>query len=322
MLSYEKNLREFGRQFSPETFSFSDVGKLRTARPDGIVICGMGGSGLPGLILEKLAGELKIPVPVVSVRDETLPKTGFRRPLFILISFSGETAETINDLKSALHTGKKAGVAIIAGGGKLETLAEKNRLPRAIFSVDDLTPRESLGTMFYGLIEILRTVFNLRGNPSFKPTNSLRLEVLGKKLAKVARGRNVLVFTDPDFSHLGYIWKTNLNETAKIPAFANVYPELFHNEISEFEKKSGSWIILWLKNKRVSPENRKMRITEKILGERNVKSVEVQLQGKTRWEKTWNGVVLSHWMSLALARVEKIDPRRTRTIDELKRRFK
>ncbi|TSA44289.1 hypothetical protein D4R51_04185 [bacterium] len=320
MISYEKNLLEFKRQLSFKNLSSTNLKKLAGIKPDGLVICGMGGSGLPGLILEKLAGELKIPVPVVSVRDEFLPKTGFKKPLFIIVSFSGETAETIKGLKSALHL-KNASVAIVTGGGKLKKLATKKNLPLILFSPSNLTPREASGTMFYGIIEILRTVFNLKVNLSPKLANPIQLKVLGEELAKAARGRNVLIFTDSDFSHLGYIWKINLNETAKIPAFANVYPELFHNEISEFEGKTGSWIILWLKNKS-SPENKRIKIIEKILGKRDVKSIEVPLTGKNKREKTWNGVLLSHWMSLGLAKINKVDPRKTKTIDELKKRTK
>jgi hypothetical protein len=63
-----------------------------------------------------------------------------------------------------------------------------------------------------------------------------------------------------------------------------------------------------------------MMLLENILSRRNIKSVDVLLAGKRESEKTWNSVALSHWVALSLAKINKVDPRETRIIDELKNR--
>lgn len=317
MLSYEKNILNFKRQLSFGGLSVFNLKKLAGRKPDGVVVCGMGGSGLPGLILKKLAGELKLPVPVVIVRDGKLPPLYFKKPLFIVISFSGETAETLAVLNSALKLRNRAGIAVITSGGKLGVLAKKNRLPTVTFNPQNLTPRESSATMFSGIVKVLKELFPIRISllSALEPSG---LRKLGNSLARTAKNRNILIYTDSSFDHLGYIWKTNLNETAKIPAFNNVYPELYHNEIAGFEKASGAWMIFWLKGKLSAAENGKIKLISKILGAKNIKTVEIPLKGRNRQEKTWNGVILSHWVSLYLAEMNKVDPRETKIIQKLK----
>ena len=162
MISYEKNLLEFGRQLSFKKLAFYFLEKLAGAKPDGVVVCGMGGSGITGTILKKLAGELGIPVPTVSVRDRTLPRLFFKKPLFIFVSFSGETAETIANLKSALAYKSGADVAIVTAGGKLKSIAQEKRLPLVTFHPENLTSREASGTMFYGLFKILKVILPVK----------------------------------------------------------------------------------------------------------------------------------------------------------------
>ncbi len=318
MISYEKNLLEFGRQLSFKKLAFYFLEKLAGAKPDGVVVCGMGGSGIPGTILKKLAGELGIPVPTVSVRDRTLPRLFFKKPLFIFVSFSGETAETIANLKSALAYKSGADVAIVTAGGKLKSIAQEKRLPLVTFHPENLTSREASGTMFYGLIKILKVILPVKVS-SFESLNANKFKGPGKKLAEAAKNRNVLVYTDSNFSHLGCIWKTNLNETAKVPAFTNVYPELNHNEIAGFEKGKSDWIIFWLKDKISSGTDRKIKLAAKILRKRGIKSVEIPLMGKNKSEKTWNGIALSHWIAFYLAKANGVDLRKTKIIKQLKK---
>ncbi len=318
MVSYEKNILNFLDQLSFDGLACSNLERLRgIKKPDGIVICGMGGSDIPGEILKGLAEEIKLPVPVILVRDAIIPKLYVKNPLFVIISFSGGTLETISALKSALGHKNRAGIAVITTGGKLKKIAQNKRLPIVTFTRGDLTPRESSGKMFYGIVKVLKAVFPLKVSPlkGFKP---LLLKGLGKRLARAAKNRNILIYTDYSFAHLGYIWKTNLNETAKIPAFTNIYPELNHNEIAEFEKAKAEWTIFWLKERSSAALNKKIKLISKTIRNK-AKSIEIPLKGRNLEEKTWNGVVLSHWVALYLAKANKVDPRKTKIIDKLKK---
>jgi len=316
MPSYEENILNFGKQLSFDNLVCFNLEKLVHFKPDGIVVCGMGGSGIPGDILKKLSNELRLPVQVVIVKEGVIQKLRFKSPLFIIVSFSGETAETLACLKQALAFGKGR-VAVVTSGGKLYRMAREKRLPLVAFQPGDLTPRESSGTMFFGIVKVLEAVFPLKVSP-LKGLRPLHLKGLGERLAKAAKNRNILIYTDYSFAHLGYIWKTNLNETAKVPAFTNIYPELDHNEIAGFEKARGAWTIFWLKERSSAALDRKIKLISKIVGNK-IDSIEIPLEGKNAQEKTWNGVVLSHWTSLYLAKINGVNPRETKIIDRFKK---
>ncbi|MEK7651233.1 MAG: SIS domain-containing protein [Patescibacteria group bacterium] len=329
MVSYEKNLAEFGKQLSFKNLADFRLKKPAKTKPDGIVICGMGGSGIPGMIIKSFSEELGLLVPIVIVKDKKIPRLYLKNPFFIAVSFSGKTAETLACLKQALALKSKSGVAVVTSGGKLKSFADKRGLPLVTFRAGDLTPtpgdqvwgltpREASGIMVHGIVKVLKAVFPLIKTSPLKGFEPLHLKGFGEQLARKAKDRNILIYTDHSFAHLGYIWKTNLNETAKIPAFTNIYPELNHNEIAGFEKAKGAWAIFWLKEKSSAVLNEKIKIISKIIGNR-AKSFEVPIEGRNLQEKTWNSIVLSHWVSLYLAKLNKVDPRKTKIIDRLKK---
>ncbi|MEK7506182.1 MAG: SIS domain-containing protein [Patescibacteria group bacterium] len=318
MVSYEKNLAEFGKQLSFKNLADFRLKKPAKTKPDGIVICGIGGSGIPGMIIKSFSEELGLPVPIVIVKDKKIPRLYLKNPFFIAVSFSGKTAETLACLKQALALKSKSGVAVVTSGGKLKSFADKRGLPLVTFRAKNLTPREASGIMVHGIVKVLKAIFPQIKTSPLKGFEPLRLKSFGEQLARKAKDRNILIYTDHSFAHLGYIWKTNLNETAKIPAFTNTYPELNHNEIAGFEKAKGAWAIFWLMEKSSAILKNKIRIISKIIGNRT-KSFEISLEGQNMQEKTWNGVILSQWISLYLAKINKVDPRKTKIIDRLKK---
>ena len=111
------DIKNYAKQFDYVPL-VENAGKLKKYKK--FIVCGMGGSGIPGEILKNLADAMKLPVPVILVKDVIVPKLYIKNPLFVIISFSGETSETISALKSALNYKNKAGIAVITTGGKLE----------------------------------------------------------------------------------------------------------------------------------------------------------------------------------------------------------
>ena len=80
--TFEQNILSFPKQLSPEPLSVEHLSVLGAARPDGVVILGIGGSALPGEIVEYARGELGLAAPVILWRDYGLPSSlPFRRPL-------------------------------------------------------------------------------------------------------------------------------------------------------------------------------------------------------------------------------------------------
>ncbi len=318
MDSYEKNILDFSSQLGGKGLSGYRLETLGGFVPDGIVVCGMGGSGSIGTFLEHTAADLGIRTPVLTIKDASLSPLPFRHPLFICISFSGKTEEAIQVTKEALGT-RGGKVAVITTGGELLRIANTKKLPHVTFSPGDLTPRGASGYMYYATLEILRKVLRLRVPEISGLISPSRIRLQGKTLAQKLAGTSVLVYTSFSDAHIGYIWKTNLNETGKALAFANTYPEIYHNEIVGFEKTNAGWSAVWLTDKNTTPhEARRMKKIRELLAPHRIRHVVVPLRGATSLEKLWYAITLSHWTSFYLAELRHIDPRATHIIDTLK----
>ncbi len=318
MDSYENNILEFRSQLDGEGLTAHDLRALRGFSPDGVVILGMGGSGMAGMLFEATASSLGVRVPVMVVENAALPPLFFKHPLFISVSFSGVTPETIATTRAALRI-KRGRLAIVTTGGPLRRLGETKKLPRVTFEAGDLTPRGSHAYMYYAILEIVKKVLPIRVptiSRSFSPSG---LRAQGKEHAKKLRGAPALVYVSSPDAHLGYAWKRNLNETGKIPAFTHHYPELYHEEIAGFEKTKVHWNAIWIVNLRLGEEEKKkIKRTQSILQSHGVKSFFVPLRGNNALEEMWNSDVLSHWVSYYLAKAEGLDPKAIPIITKLK----
>ena len=320
MVSYEKNILEFNKQLSLRNLIIKNGRPLSKFKPDGIVLVGVGGSGLVGDILRDLAPTINLKIPIVIWKNYGLPITNFKKPLVLFVSFSGNTEETISGFKKLIAS-RGAQLALVATGGRLKKLGEDHKIPLATFSAPDLTPRESLGYTYYSVLKLLKFI-----SPSIKISdlnhlNPKKLKTPGRKLASIIKGKIPLIYTDENSKHLGYIWKTNLNETAKQLAFTNTIPEMMHNEITSFEDKSAkNFIALFLKDPKTDPKIlKKIESAQKILKKYKIPNQTINLLGKNKEQKTWNAIILSHFTSFYLSKLKKNDPRKTRLINELKK---
>jgi len=321
MERYLKHIREFNRQLSFKNLVVQNVSFVKKGRkPDGIVVIGMGGSGLPGDILKALASEIGLKLPVIVWKDFGLPETNFKKPLYVFVSFSGNTAETISGLEELLGKKRKIEIGVVTTGGALKAIAQKHKLPLVHFRASGLTAREALGYNYHSLIKLLKIWFPFIKSPDLSGRiQPSRFEGTGFSLAKKIKGRIVLVYTDFKNSYLGYIWKVNLNETAKEPAFLNIIPEAAHNEVTALQNKKFKVVTLFLLDSKTPFEvKKKIKAIQKVLTLNKIPVVVLKFQGKTTMEKTWNSVILSHFTSFYLANFNKVKPAETKFVDKLK----
>lgn len=306
-----------GAQFNPRALKLSHLERLKKQKPDEIIVAGMGGSGLPGELVVGMRNSLGFRVPVTVWHDYGLPQTKSKRPLYLCVSFSGNTEETLSGLTQILRR-KRQAVALVTTGGKMKAIGEQHKLPMVTFRASDLTPREALGYAYCGLVTILRIVFpTIR---QFSPTlHPGRFNATAHALARSLRSRIPLIYTDQSHAVLGYIWKINFNETAKHPAFTNVFPELVHNEIAGLEDKKFPFIALILIDKPNAKISKKIRAFKTILKNFHVPTVELRLAGKNFEERVWNSIILSHLTSFHLAGLKHVNPLQTKSIELLKK---
>lgn len=319
---YEKNIFLFNRQLGFAGLSEKNTSQLKKyPRPDGVIVIGMGGSGLAGNVLKGLKEAIFLKTPVVLFKNYGLPKVNFKNPFFIFVSFSGNVQETLSGLKELLAKKNRPAIAMVTTGGKLKKMAEERKLPLVSFPAGDLTPRESLGYLYQSVIKLLKIYFpNIQTADFSRVIRPEKQKKQAEILAKKLKNRIPLIYTDNENSHLGYIWKINFNETAKHQAFTNVIPELAHNEIAAFEDKNFNFFIIFLEDPNADQRiTKKTKSIEKLLKSQKIPFQNIKLSGKSREEKTWNAVILSHFTSFYLAQIKKVDPAKTSLIDKLKK---
>ena len=128
----------------------SDVSIKLKGVPDNILICGMGGSGIAGKILQSYAENSGLKIPIFTINDYTIPPYVTKNSLFIISSYSGNTEETISCYKEATRNGHN--IIVITSGGKLMEYAtrDKNAL---IILPKGLQPRNAIAYLFFPIIK-------------------------------------------------------------------------------------------------------------------------------------------------------------------------
>ena len=296
-------------------------------QPENIIVCGMGGSGLPGSILTSIRT-----LDVFCHKNYGLPLQAGSRSLIICISYSGNTEETLSAFAEALN--RKLPIITITTGGKLEKLSRKYNVPCCKLPGPFIPPRLALGQMFASLLQILAN-HNLLDSALIEELlimgshlNSAKIENQGKSLAKKIFGKVPLIYISEYYQEVGLIWKNSLNETAKIVAITNYFPELNHNEtvgfwkVNEMQLSNNKLIVLILRDKQGHPRILKqMQITKSLIEREKVKVEYVEINGKSILEKMFSTIILGLWTSYSLALLYKIDPTGIKIIEDFKKRL-
>jgi glucose/mannose-6-phosphate isomerase len=276
----------------------------------------MGGSGISGDIVSALSAGSS--TEIRTWKDYGLPRE--KNALYLFVSFSGNTEETISGLKTAMHKCPSRILGVVTSGGKLKKIAEKKNLRRIIIPSGDLTPREALGYNVNASFTLLRSQFPRLRAPRVSLITPKKLEDQGKKIARAIKGKIALVYTGEKDHTVGYAWKMFIDETAKTPCFVNVLPEMNHNEIQSFEKTKFPFSALFLAEKKSTIKLKKrIHASAHVLQNKKISSTIIPLSGKTQGDRIWNGILLGAWTGLYLARMNKEDPKSTPAIASLKK---
>lgn len=189
-----------------------------------IVICGMGGSAIAGLIFQDLFSK----VPVTVANGYWIPDYVDENTLFIAVSHSGNTEETLYGIDRARE--RNAQIRILTSGGKLSDFNEKKIMIPGTFQ-----PRSSIG---YMLMPFLNT-FGLMSEKTLEKLEDALTIIFNHENTIKAVAENLvksrkipLIFGLPPSPTIAYRWKTQFNENSKMIAHSAILPEMNHNEIA------------------------------------------------------------------------------------------
>jgi len=298
-----------------------------------ILYFGMGGSAIAGnLLYDSLFDQIKVPIDVV--RGYNCPAYCNKNTLVIISSYSGNTEETLSAVKEVMKT--KAAILAITSGGELKNIAESNKW-NLINIPGGLPPREALGYSFFPLYVTLGRLglinnFNLNTKKMAEFVHEIAVNndhksgdvhVISEELAKTLKGKMPIIYsTAPYLNTISRRWQNQFHENSKSMAFANVVPEMNHNEIVGWEQETDlqkKMVVIFLKDE--TPHSRidkRVELTKKIIKRHGAEVVELYTQGNTILEKLFSLIVLGDWVSYYLAIYYKKDPIAIKNIDYLK----
>lgn len=307
-------------------FEYQPVVENRKAfkKFESFVVAGMGGSNLAAGLLKAWRPELQI-IQHRNYGLPALPLKTLKKSLFIASSYSGNTEETISSFAEAVK--RKLPVVAVAAGGKLLDLARKRKKPYIQIPNTGIQPRLAVG---FNLMAILKLTGNENGLREARELKNLlksnEYERAGKSLAKKLKGHIPVIYVSERNSAIGYNWKIKFNETGKIPAFTNVFPELNHNEMTGFDVReetkelSRKFSFVFLKdpadNLRII---KRMNVTERLYREREFPVEVLILNGQNALHKIFSSILIADWASYYIAGEYGVEAEQVPMVEEFKK---
>ena len=321
--------------YCEDALKLADTVDIDYSKPETIGVAGMGGSAIGGELLKDWArGKLKIPVEVY--RNYSLPAHLNENTLLFLISYSGETEETLSMFSDAIK--KNCMIVCITSGGKLSEFAGKLGIP-CLHIPSGIPPRAALPYLFIPqliLLEKMSVVSDVTSEIS--ETLNVLEKLVEKNHPKVNVNQNIskdlalkidqtspVIYGFGPYRAVAQRYKQQFNENSKIPARWEIFPEIGHNEIEAWEKpdelaKCFSTIFLRDESepRRISE---RINVSKELILKRTSQVFELWSTGKSRLAKMLYTVSIGDFASVYLAILRGVDPSPVRSITLLKKRI-
>ena len=257
-----------------------------------IAVAGMGGSAISADIIKHFSK-----LPFFVIRDYKIPSFLNEYTLFIAISYSGNTEETLTCYKKAKRICK---TFAITSGGKLSEMEENKLLiPK------NMQPRAAIAYLLFPLAKFLAKN-NLLYNIDLEETlyilksNKEQMQYAAEKIANSIEGIP-LIYGYGVMASIAKRWRQQLNENAKMTAFDFSLPECNHNELEAWERNGKDFTCIFLRNK---DEDEKIKKRFEFMKEVYGKVIEVFSIGKNDFAKA---IYLLHIGDLVSAYKAAID---------------
>ena len=292
-------------------------------KPRAIVFCGMGGSGVIGDYVYMLAYSARDYPPIIVVKDYRLPGFVGKEDLVFVISYSGNTLETLACFREALKRSKN--IVVIASNGKLIEEAEARNIPYVLIP-QNLLPRTALPDMLYAVLGVLDSsglglvsLDDARRALDFLSASMEQAIEEAKRIAEHFYGRIPVITVPNNFYGLGLRAKNEFNENAKVPVKVEIMPEWGHNDIVGWERDSRyPWSILVIHGVDNNVSELLMEFVESYYKQIGLPVKTLVLSGSNMLEKLLHGSLVLGLASVYLARIYNIDPAKTKSIAQYK----
>jgi len=299
------------------------AGIPRTELPGGLAVCGMGGSAV-GADLAVAAIGPRATAPIRTVRGYDVEPWLTPDTLVLCASYSGSTEETLAAFEAAGAAG--APRVALTTGGELAERARAEDVP-VIGVPSGMQPRAAVVYMTVGALECAAAC---GAAPSLREEVEGSAEVLGgladddepSRLAEALVGTVPVVHGAGLTAPVARRWKTQLNENAKVAAFASELPEANHNEIEGWAwgRERAPLSAVFLASPDLHPRvHRRLELAQAALGERGVPTLRVEARGDTGVARVLSLVMLGDLATVRLAERMGVEATPVDSIDAFKR---
>src|SRR3954447_6262679 len=292
----------------------------RWESPAGLVVAGMGGSAVGGALARAILGDHAVR-PILAARSYGLPAWTTPDTTVLCSSYSGDTEETLACYEAAGLLGAKR--VVCTAGGELADLARRESVP-VIPVAGGFQPRAAVA---YATVAALEVAAASGAGPRMGSEIDVAAEhlealveewgpdapedSLAKSVARRLHGSIPLIAGAGLTTPIGYRWKTQINENAKVHAFAHELPELDHNEIVGWGgvEGLGPFTQVFLDDSDTHPRTKaRIELTTKLIGDAAQDIIRVESRGSTTAERVFSLVLLGDLVSLYLAILRGVDP--------------
>lgn len=303
-----------------------------------VVIAGMGGSALgPDMLVHAFADRLAVPVSIV--RGYSLQPHVGSKTLVLLSSFSGTTEEVIAAGLEAKR--RKAKIAVIAAGGDLAAMAQKEGWPAYIFSPGDLAKQPRLGTGFslagilglfssLGLVKVVEADIRRLLTAMGEVLDTCAVDVPqdenpAKMVAKSLKGRSVFIIAAEHLLGNAHVLTNQINETGKQFAVYFALPELNHHLLEGLTYPKGfakNVTAVMLRSSHYHPRvQKRFAVTSDIFERIGIEVIEYDCGGKDAIEECGEILQFGSFLSYYLAMVNGVNPKPIPFVDEFKKKM-
>jgi glucose/mannose-6-phosphate isomerase len=298
--------------------------------PDGLVVAGMGGSAIGGELARAILGD-HASRPLLGARAYGLPPWTTPDTTVLCASYSGNTEETLACYEAAGVIGARR--VAVTSGGKLAELARADKVP-VVPVAGGFQPRAAVAYMTVAALQVAALCGVGPGMNSELDVAADHLEELviewgpegppdgvAKALARHLHGTVPVIAGAGLTTPIAYRWKTQVNENAKMPAYAIELPELDHNEIVGWGSAGefGRFSAVFLDDCDMHPRvKERLDLTARLIAPGAAGVHRVESRGQTTVERVFSLVLLGDLVSVYLAALRGVDPEKVAVLERLK----
>jgi len=286
--------------------------KSTTKEIKNVLICGLGGSGIGGTIVNDIVSP-KAGIPIAATKDYSIPNFVNENTLVIANSYSGNTEETLYALEKCQARGSE--ISVITSGGKLKAIAEENNYNKIIIPGDQ-PPRAMFGYAFTELFFILNHYEIIDG--SFKADFEKAITLLDAEktdiqkqamdLAKKMHQQTPVIYVANGFEGVAVRFRQQINENSKMLCWHHVVPEMNHNELLGWRTNVNDLAVVYFRNKMDYDRNQiRMDINKKVISKFTENITEIWSKGDSLIENSLYHINLGDWVSWYLSEMNNVD---------------